>query len=222
MTTTSIPPSTSKQPATKYQQTNKRTINLNKFHLLNPQQPTLDFYLFYFNNKLKNHWNNHYKTEGTFKSAKKQHCPVMRDESMMNSLLPPTCLTTASTTTITSNNRYIHQTSDCLPINYDQYNPNQTPSSLISNINSSSKSNKNRKLSSSTAVNSHHYNNHLFNNTNNNSNSNLFNGDTYSHEIWGGGGAGGGGGAVENFNVRSRTSSPTHGSSGNNYHKYER
>ncbi|KAM7359603.1 non-specific lethal 1 isoform 2-T6 [Cochliomyia hominivorax] len=167
------------------------------------------------------------------KNAKKQNSLVIRDENskelMMNSLQPPTCLTTPTagsilTTTITpnnSNNKYVHQTSDCLPINYDQYNPNQTPSSLISNHhnllhhhhnNISSKSNKHRKLSSSTATNSHHYN-HL-NNTNSNS---LYNGDSnymFNHELWGGAG--------ENFNVRSRTSSPTHGSSGNNYHKYER
>ncbi|KAI8129024.1 KAT8 regulatory NSL complex subunit 1 [Lucilia cuprina] len=171
--------------------------------------------------------------KGTAKSAKKQHCPAVRDENSkepLNSLPPPAYLsntsltattslpTTTTTTTIpNNNNKFIHQTSDCLPINYDQYNPNQTPSSLISNHNhnnnnSSSKNNKHRKLSSSTVVNSHHYN-HL-----NNSSSNLYNGDSsymFNRENWGGAG--------DNFNVRSRTSSPTHGSgSGNNYHKYER
>ncbi|XP_065361059.1 uncharacterized protein nsl1 isoform X2 [Calliphora vicina] len=160
--------------------------------------------------------------EGTAKSAKKQHCLVVREEILkepMNSLLPPAYLSKTSliatttslptTTTTTPNNKFIHQTSDCLPTNYDQFNPNQTPSSLISN--NHSKSNKHRKLSSSTTVNSHHYN-HL-----NTSSSNLYNGDAsymFNHENWGG--------AAENFNVRSRPASPTHGSSGNNYHKYER
>lgn len=150
------------------------------------------------------------------KNAKKPYCLVAGDgiiRERVNSLQQNNMsLTSLSATTIsTNNNIFIHQTSDCLQTKFDPFNPNQTPSSLISN---NSKSNKHRKLSSSTTASSHLYSHHF-----NNSSSTLYNGESnymLGHENWGGAGSG------ENLNIRSRTSSPTHGNSGNVYPKYER
>uniref|UniRef100_A0A1I8PXL1 PEHE domain-containing protein n=1 Tax=Stomoxys calcitrans TaxID=35570 RepID=A0A1I8PXL1_STOCA len=162
------------------------------------------------------------------KSAKKQQCQILSDVMLKDPIvISPLRVTTnnslGSTATLsaTAMTSSLHQTSDCLPTNYDAYNLNQTHSSSISNSSSnnnnnnsnSSKSNKHRKLSSaSMAATSHHYNQHHNNN-------HLYNGEsTFLHNPeWSTApGVGGGGFIVDGLAARSRTSSPTHGLSYHN------
>lgn len=150
----------------------------------------------------------------------RQQCQILSDVILKEPAILPSPLrssvnaTNAPPIIASTMMNSIHQTSDCHPISYDPYNLNQTHSSSISNT--SSKSNKNRKLSSAStaAVNSHHYNQHHNNN-------HLYNGETnFLHNHDWSTAAGSGGGVQDGIIARSRTSSPTHGSS--YYSKNER
>lgn len=146
----------------------------------------------------------------------RQQCQILSDVILKEpAILPSPLRSSANATNAPPMMNSIHQTSDCHPISYDPYNLNQTHSSSISNT--SSKSNKNRKLSSAStaAVNSHHYNQH------HNNNNHLYNGETnFLHNHDWSTAAGSGGGVQDSIIARSRTSSPTHGSS--YYSKNER